>query len=648
MITDGLMQNFSKAYNKFEYFTGENANMKQLILTNPDYKVYRYPEVINIVKSDMFINFNSFNITNIFSLTERKTLHFNIIQSPISLKLVYNISIMEFINNNYSLRNIEPIEKILKFKTFGYNWDYNEIFCYYNRYSWISSYVMLLFASLTHYKNLNFSMVNLSIFFITLSLNVKENILMRAITFCLIEDLLSIQHKFNPIFQHICRERHLKNSFNPRNCLVKLFQEQRNKFLMVKITNNHIEKGKSRISRKLFCKLYFSNVMLKTSVIESTPFERMKWIFSSHSLSVLQDDIIKMLFNRQGYVKDFTLFEKILKITNISKSIFKANCIKNNIKITKPIIKLNYYILLHLEGKINRETKACNITLIDFNYSEVKRKTKEKITCSKLENNYKENDLSYYLPKLSCKVKTLEINAIELRKNNLTNMLMSLNFKNPNFTNKTIHENYIFIIFYHKICKKLKFLNFCNNRLKIVTNIKKVTSFKHDFEKTKKDIESLLYYSKGFIKTKKHQNLYKNIEKKLNVGDYHVKNGAKMFAIKMKSDIKKEKEKIYVGNDKIVKRVNVINKTFKEQIIKRCKYITKNEHYESDKVHIHHKKVGILIDVCHLEQWKVWSAINLEKYLKSYKKLKLNKKKIRIDSYIFDSFMESVSNSEFI
>lgn len=192
--------------------------------------------------------------------------------------------------------------------------------------------------------------------------NERDFLFLNGILFVLFSEVLSISYFHCPNGISILRSMKIKKTLNdPNNCLVKLFKTQSN-FMYVDITKTHIQEGKSRISKIMFCKIYFSN-MIKFTHKKDNFYQRLIYTINDSNLFILRDQFQDYVRSRQGYIKDPSLFEKIFNNSSPKSKEFVKNTGLND----KKCHKLNCFIQQNIYGVVNHYILRNNISYIKMN-----------------------------------------------------------------------------------------------------------------------------------------------------------------------------------------------------------------------------------------------------------------------------------------
>jgi hypothetical protein len=614
------IRNFQSIINKEEIFK------RLTLIKNMDGSVETYfPNQINIDKRGIYFNTEKLNLTK--NVYERMIV-VNIKEAPISFQ---SVLLFKFYYEEGNIMGLNlKLHKLLGQVFVNEIRDYTlEELTNYVYLDYIK-YVILLFYALIHHNSLDFSFFSICLtLYQMLNFNFNNNLIFGLLLLPITDSLLSIKHKFNPVFYYILRNYFLKKSLNENNCLNKLFLRQKGKHIYFKMNKNHIEEGNKKMSKTLFCKIYFSGVFSKYD-IKANVFSRLSWIYEENH-NILKHDILGKLFERQGYCKDFDLFKEIVVNSNVDSRIFKKNLKEKNIKVNTSLLRLNYYILLHLKGIYNSQTRFYRIKLIDFNYEKnvrinkynlKKQKTYNKESIGSLTMTNVEDSKTYSF------ITDTETYVI----NNTNNLLLYKENERKKF-NKESHKKVLNQdrkkIIVHKISKLAKVVKFLRKKIKTLSNEKKINKYQNKINKLTDQINNEIHLAEMInisIKDKeiwgKHKQksfclkLVKNDKKTTSSKDTILRKGL------MNSIINKDQMKIW--KVKNLHKLRVKKETTLENIIS-----------------ISHQKFGFSINA------SIYDKILLERFedkiqglIKTYKKDKKTSKTMSMSNYIQKNYVE--------
>jgi hypothetical protein len=389
-----------------------------------------------------------------------------------------------------------------------------------------------------------------------------------------------------------------------------------------------------KMSKKLFCLIYFSGVFSKCD-LKSSVFTRLTWIFERNH-NILKLDILGKLFERQGYCKDFKLFSKVTLLINVNPFIFKANLKNNGINPTESLIRLNYYILLHLRGVYNNQTKFYNIKYIEFNYEKNKR---VKNFASKIENVKTKEAVGDFSV---AKNEIIDSNKIEIGTqthiiNNTNNLLLykeNVNKKYNNESRKILNDKDKKKIIMHKVHKLTKVFNYLKFKTKIVTNPIKLRKLTKTIKKISEQIQNEIALSKM---------LGLKISKK----DFKRRYKPNSFAIKpIVKPIKTTSSAHTVTRDSLNKAINTQDENQLFSIRNIYKKKMKRTKSVSGDIIIYHNNFTLDITAEYYDS-KVLNSFSerVKGLIKDYKKNKKLAKNVKLYSYILDKYIEMFKKS---
>lgn len=381
-------------------------------------------------------------------------------------------------------------------------WDYSE-------------YLITILFALIHFKTLDFSFFSICLSIMQMkNFSYNQNVIFGFLQIVLLDALLSNKYKFNPVLYYTIRRYLLKKALVPENCLNKLFLLQQGKFLNFKMTRSHIVKGETKMTKELFGLFYFSGAF-SSNKINTNMFSRLLW-FKGIGMNILKSNLIEKLYDRQGYCKNWETFQLVLPLIDSCENAFKKNLRLSGLKFSISLLRLNYYLLLHLKGIYNRKTKYFNISYIDFSYlvnkkhSEYYSKNTHKIISENFGTACLKHDERTYTRNVTIYHKAFLVN-------NVDNMLLykeNSKKKKCYSSKRTLTEKSKETIFAHKLDKMYRFEKFLKSKIAKVSN--------HD--KLRKLLKSLMlndqkirlekeFASKLNITVKKRNKRYKSTRK---------------------------------------------------------------------------------------------------------------------------------------
>jgi len=588
-----------------------------------------FPNQINIDKKGIYYQSERLYLNNGF---HNQMIVVNIKEAPMSFQSVLNL---RYFYNNESIVAVRlSMDKLIGefFLKESRNYQLNELLKY--NYLDYSKYLILILFSLIHYKTLDFSFFSICLTVIqSINTDYFNNVLLGLLIIPTIDSLLSINHKFNPVLYYSIRNFYLRNSINENNCLNRLFLQQPGKYIRFKITKGHIEEGETLMTKRMFCLIYFSGAFSKFN-INSNVFSRLTW-FSENNHNILKDDILKKLFDRQGYCKNFELFKQIIKIIDTNPVTFKNNLKLKNIDFLPSLIRLNYYLLLHLKGVYNSQTRFYNVKLIDFNYEKNKRVRHFKSSEKKGIMNDKIGDITV--------TKNVESSELDIKVsteafliNNTNNILLYKENCNKKYTTESrrfLTEHDKIKIVKHRIVKLKKFLNFLNKKLTVLKNEIKLRKVKAKIYKIESQIDNEF-------------NLAKMMGLQLNRNFLNKKFKSNDFCIRPIDNNKTIIATINtVTRDSLINQIKNNNEELREIKLVSKKFNRKTEIIK-DKVTVNHKNFSFTIDNTQYDEKtvKVLSE-QVTRLNKEYKSKKLAKK-FKIYEYFKNIYLEMLSNSK--
>jgi hypothetical protein len=226
-------------------------------------------------------------------------------------------------------------------------------------------FLLLLFLPSVLAGRFNSGLFSIALTIVTLNVSLKStDFLDYYYKIILIDFLSDFYCSMNLTFFYTLRYMKLKGCANPQNCFVKILNIQRGDYIRVKLTKTHICPGKYKIGLHFLSKIYFSG-MISSSKGTYDLMSRLSWIFSDKDMIIFRDPMDVAAFKRQGYIKDFELFQKYFRAMAGDRRVYYKKCRELGLVVNTTTKRLNSFLYTNLIGstKFTREHNVAKIKI---------------------------------------------------------------------------------------------------------------------------------------------------------------------------------------------------------------------------------------------------------------------------------------------
>jgi hypothetical protein len=286
-------------------------------------------------------------------------------------------------------------------------------------------------------------------------------------------------------------------------------------------------------------------------------------------------------------------------LTDIDPNKFKKNLAEKNVKVNVSLLRLNYYVLLHLKGVYNKQTKFYNIKLIDFNYEKNKKVKKHELSTKNFIEREEIGDIIVVKTGKISKEKMLVKSQSHVI-NNFDNLLLYKENCHKRYNNesiKTLVKKDRQKIMIHKMCKLVKVIKFLRMRILNSNNDKKISKFEKKIKKIQEQIDN-------------ERALAKMLGLRITVKEIWSKHKPRFFCLKMVDNLKvTSPPKRTITRESLLERIKNRDDLIVEGNKRTFKSIELTKKHYLFPMSIKHKKFGFNIEE---EEYNLTALMKLE------------------------------------